>query len=245
MIKTTNYKLNSKIILSNEVLNTFILKFWEDVFTPLIQDGSLKHLMVLCKVKYSAEENELGWLRPKTLAPLRKVEFNDLELFSEYLQERLGIIIESYNPSTVSEIIFTYVIKDGKITGSDRALLQDLSNKELPFHNFNKISLPVSMNPEDYGSIRNKELHHDYTRYIVSDNKRIYEIDVSLDRMSNKVTILGLSDFKWIDTKISDDCFKREIGKSTIYFLDGEMIFEKQLNAKSFRRLRSGKRFTD
>jgi len=96
------------------------------------------------------------------------------------------------------------------------------------------------MNPEDYGVIRNKQLHHNYTRYIVSDNKRIYEIDMSLDKLTNKVTILGLSDFNWTDTKLSDDSFKRQIGKTTITFLDSDIILiEKQLNAKSFRRLRS------
>jgi hypothetical protein len=56
--------------------------------------------------------------------------------------------------------------------------------------------------------------------------------------MINNVTILGLSDFKWIDRKLVDG-FVRDIGKTTLYFLDGELIYIKQLNAKTFRRLRS------
>jgi hypothetical protein len=39
---------------------------------------------------------------------------------------------------------------------------------------------------------------------------------------------------------LSEDSFKRQIGKTTFHFLDNEIILvEKQLNAKSFRRLRS------
>jgi hypothetical protein len=190
--------------------------------------------MVLCKVKYSClEGKELGY---KTLGPLRKVEFKDQELFSEYLQERLSILIDSYNPNTVSEIIFTYINKEGEVSMEDRLLLEDSSNKELPFHNFNKISLPISMNPSDYGDIRSKTQMDGFIRYIVSSNIRIFEIDVSNDQSINNVTILGLSNLKWIDTIISEDYFKREIGKSTIYFLDGEIVLQKlQLNAKPFK----------
>jgi hypothetical protein len=238
MIKTTKYILPENVILTSEILNTYISQFWSEVFAPINDGDHPKHLMILCKVKYYDITESY-----KTLGPLRRVEFGDQELFCGYLNERLGILYDSYNPSTnVSEINFTYVIKDGIISINDRLLLEDLTDKELPFHNFNKISLPISMNPSDYGNIRSKTQMDGFIRYIVSSNIRIFEIDVILD--INKVTILGLSDFKWVDTKISDDSFKREIGKSTLYFLNGEIILQKlQLNAKSFKKTRNGNRF--
>ena len=109
--------------------------------------------MVLCKVKYSETDSEVesGY---KTLGPLRRVEFKDLELFKEYLIDRLGILIDSYTSNTISEIMFTYVIKDGEFSYQDRLLLEELSDKEVSFHEFNKIKLPVSMDPADYGTIR-------------------------------------------------------------------------------------------
>jgi hypothetical protein len=239
MIQHKTYKLNNTVILTNEILYSHVSLFWDKIFQPIVeQQDKVKHLMVLCKVKYyDSEGNEEGY---KTLGPLRRVEFKDKEIFSEYLQERLGILIDSYNPAGTSEIIFTFISRDGEVEPKDRLLLEDLSEVELPFHEFNKIKLPISMDPEDYGVIRNKELHNNYTRYIVSDNKHIYEIDVSLDKLTNKVTILGLSNFKWIDIKLDEDSFKRQIGKTTLHFLDGEVILvEKQLNAKSFKKLRS------
>ena len=52
MIKNLTYNLN-KILLTNEVLNSYVLQFWGEAFTFINKD-SVKHLMVLCKVKYSS-----------------------------------------------------------------------------------------------------------------------------------------------------------------------------------------------
>lgn len=235
MIKYITYKLNKELILTNEVLNAHILQFWNEVFAPINQSETVKHLMVLCKVKYSGTEGE-GY---KTLGPLRRVEFKDKDLFIEYLSDRLGILIDSYNSNSISEIIFSYVVKDGEVSTKDRLLLEDLSDKEITFHEFNKIKLPVSMNPADYGSIRGKELIDGYTRYFVRSNNRVYEIDISNDKLTNKVSIIGSSGLEWIDTKLMEG-FKREIGKATFYFLDGELtLVKRQLPAKPFTRLRN------
>jgi hypothetical protein len=118
-------------------------------------------------------------------------------------------------------------------------LLEDLSDKEIKFHEFNKIKLPLSMNPSDYGTIRGETKIGDSIRYFVRKGNRVYEIDVNLDKIINKVSVLGSSALNWVDTKISDNLFKREIGKSTIYFLDGEEVLIKRLiPAKPFNRFR-------
>jgi hypothetical protein len=83
-----------------------------------------------------------------------------------------------------------------------------------------------------------------FTRYICSLNNKIFQIDISLDQTINKVTILGSSDLNWIDVKIDDHSFKREIGKSTIYFLDGEIVLQKlQLNRLFNKREVNKKKF--
>lgn len=241
MIQQKSYIINQQIILTSEVLNSYVLQFWNEVFDQINQSDKVKHLMVLCKVKYSGEHDGSNE-NYKTLGPLRRVEFKDLELFTNYLSARLGILTDSYSSNTISEIIFTYVIKEGGISPEDRLLLDDLSDKEIPFHEFNKIKLPVSMNPSDYGSIRGKTKMDGFIRYFVRNvnNNRVYEIDVSLENETNKVSIMGASDLNWVDTEINDNLFKREIGKSTFYFLGGELVLVKRmLPAKPFTKVRS------
>ena len=235
MIKNLTFNLN-KILLTNEVLNTHVLQFWGEVFTSFNKE-SVKHLMVLCKVKYSGVEDSEG--NYKTLGPLRRVEFKDLELYTEYLLGRLGILIDSYDSNIITEIMFTYVIREGGVTPKDRLLLQDLTDKDITFHEFNKIRLPVSMNPSDYGTIRGETQLEDSIRYFVRKGNKVYEIDVSHDKLINKVSIIGSVDLSWIDTKISDSVIKRELGKTTLYFLDGEQVLIKRLiPAKPFTRFR-------
>ena len=99
------------------------------------------------------------------------------------------------------------------------------------------------MNPVDYGTILAKELFDTYTRYIVNNGPRNYKIDVSLDQLINKVTILGPTDLQWVDIKIDGDIFKREIGKSVFYFIGGEKVLRKKLlNAKPFNKLATDKK---
>jgi len=111
------------------------------------------------------------------------------------------------------------------------------------------MNLPISMEPEDYGNIIARERNVDViynggqvtvNRFIVRSGTRIYTIDASLDGLINNVTIEGAIELSWVDTKISEriNLFKREIGKSIIYFLNGERILrKKQLNAKPFRKV--------
>jgi hypothetical protein len=240
MLHNKSYSLPGQL-LNNEVLCSYITRFFKEVFLPLVEKGEIRNLMILCKIEYSVAGGES--YSYKTLAALRRVEYNDLDLFMSYLCDRLGLIIDSYDPQIVSKIIFSYIIKDGKVLAEDRLLLKDINDKKLPFHEFNKLRLPVSMNPHDYGIIevsnQIEEAGVIYHRYIVSSNNYTYRIDV-FDKV-NIVRILGKIDLTWTDYRISDDLtyFKREIGKSTLYFFDGEVVLQKlQLNAKSFRRLR-------
>jgi hypothetical protein len=196
--------------------------------------------MVLCKVEFN--ESELGY---RTLGDLRRVNFDDKQMFIDYLTHRLGALTESYISDPISKITFSYIIRDGLAT-DNRRLLQDLCNKTTAVHRFNNMNLPITMNPEEYGEIlldnyiqlMGERLH----RFIVENGTRIYKIDISNDSLINKVRIQGPIDLEWVDTKISDDTFKREIGKSVFYFMGGEKIVRKKLlNAKPFRKLSTDK----
>jgi hypothetical protein len=232
MIKLKKYTLGN-ILLSNDVLNLYISKFWNDIFNNIHSNSNPKHLYLMCKVLFTDES--LGY---RTLGHLVKVNFEDKDLFINYLQERLGLFVDAYTSHPINTIQFSYIVRDGLISQDDpRILFKNVVDKAITFHIFNNKKLPISMNPEDYGSVLLSNKIDNITRYIVTDNIRTYQIDVNLDLSINTVTILGINKLKWIDTKLNDG-FMREIGKSTIYFLDGEIILQKQeRSAKPFKSL--------
>jgi len=190
----------------------------------------------MCKVEFV--EPELGY---RTLGHLRLVNFTDKELFIEYLTARLGVLTEAYIIHPISKITFSYIIKNGLAAGN-RKLLTDVSNKLTTSHRFNNMNLPISMNPSEYGEVivdnyiqLNGENVH---RFMVRNGTRVYTIDQYKNPMINHVTIEGVIDLSWNDTKVTEDLIKREIGKSIIYFLNGERILtKKQLNAHPFKKV--------
>jgi hypothetical protein len=231
MIKTITYSIKD-LFLTKEVVSTFINKFWNEVFSKIIKLDSKQHLMILVKVEITEEQ---GY---RTLGHLRSVNFNDKDQFINYLVERLSILNDSYTSISISKITFTYIIKEGLATGT-RKLLTNLEDKVFNTHRFNNMNLPVTMNPSEYGEILATFSIEGFTRYIVKNITRTFKIDVSLDNLINNVTLFGVSDLKWIDTFVSDGCFKREIQKSTIYFLDGVEILRKQtITGKPFKNLK-------
>ena len=54
------------------------------------------------------------------------------------------------------------------------------------------------------------------TRFVVEGSKgHIFVIDQSLDLTNNQVRITGAMDLSWVDTKIEDNLFVRELYKNT------------------------------
>jgi hypothetical protein len=109
----------------------------------------------------------------RTLGHLVKVNYEDKDLFIEYLTERLGVLSESYVSVPITQIIFTYVIKKGKCPDEKRTLLiNKLSNNLISGEGstqvFNNMQLPLTINPEEYGTIiAIDNSNPEFTRFIV------------------------------------------------------------------------------
>ena len=96
---------------------------------------------------------------------------------------------------------------------------------------YSRTSLPVSMDPKDYGTVRGElKVSEDTVRYFIKDDlkNRVYEMDVNTVLGVNNVKIMTSSGLKWVDTKIDEVTFKREISKTTYYFLDKEAVLVKK-----------------
>lgn len=236
MINIKTYLLKDKI-LSNEILSLYIDNFWSDIF----ESNKENHLFLLCKIQFSNTDDSY-----RTLGHLVKINYEDKTLFLDYLSERLTILSDSYVTHPISQMSFSYIIKNGKCLDENRTLLlQEFNDKGISNHNFNNMDLPITMDPFKFGEVRisnNIDIEGEsIIRYIVVNRDKTYQIDVCENGMVNKVTILGRINLSWIDSKLNlndTETFKREIGKSTIYFLDGEVILrKKELPANPFKKL--------
>lgn len=234
MINIKTYLLKDKY-LSNDILSLYIDNFWSDIF----ESNKDNHLFLLCKIQFSDTDDSY-----RTLGHLVKINYEDKTLFLEYLSERLTILNDSYVTHPISQMSFSYVIKNGKCLDENRTLLlQEFKDKETSNHNFNNLVLPITMDPYKFGEVilSNNIENDSIIRYIVISGDKTYQIDVCENSMVNKVTILGRIKLSWIDSKLNlndTETFKREIGKSTIYFLDGEVILrKKELPANPFKKL--------
>lgn len=144
MIKLRTYTLPNNITLSNKTLEIYITNFWNDIFEN-IKDS---HLLIMCKINFSQEE-----MSYRTLGNLRKVNYEDKDLFIEYLSSRLSYFNDSYVTHPISEFIFSYIIKEGKCV-DNKKYFTDQSDKPLSVHNFNNLILPITMIPSEYGEIQ-------------------------------------------------------------------------------------------
>jgi len=184
MIKLKSYPINNSF-LTNELLSSYIDLFWKEVFHQLTKGPSIQHLMLMCKISFNSRSMEMGY---RTLGHLRRVNYDDKELFKSYLQERLAYLNDSYTSNSLDEITFSYIERDG-LALDNRRLLQDVSDKSLATHRFNNLNLPISMVPSDYGVVRGITSYDTFTRYFITDNKKVFEIDISLDGLINKVMV--------------------------------------------------------
>ena len=228
MIRNQTYNIVN-LILSRGIVTSYIGMFWNDIFKSIHNSKSGgSHLMILVKVEFA------DGMGHRTLAHLRRVNFVDRALFTEYIVERLASLNDSYSVLAVSKITFSYIVNEGLADGN-RALLNDLSDKDVQWHRFNNMNLPITMKPEEYGRIISTQIFNDYVTYVVNSTTRVFQINVYSNK--NEVTILGPSDLKWTDTVVSEVAFRRDIQKSSIYFMDGEVILRTQiLPAKPFSK---------
>lgn len=203
-LKTYNLLLEkNEILLNHEVLSIYINKFWDEVFNT-IKDS---HLLILCKIKFIETESEMGH---RTLGHLVKVNFEDKELFIDYLSQRLSILSDSYMSVPISQISFSYIVKDGKCLDDERTLLiENYEKKDNIVHNFNNMNLPITMDPFKYGNIEIsniiKEKDEIFERFIIVKDNKTFRIDVYDGGKVNKISILGNIKLSWIDTRLDEN----------------------------------------
>lgn len=249
IIQETIFPLPFELTLTKNLITLYTNKFWNEVFLPIYTIDNNIHLILMCKVKFKnpSESEQDGYeevsylLGYRSLAESRYVIHSDKQLFINYLVDRLHILSEPYIATPISEIIFTYIIREGLPNDSSRKLLNTEVKYDGSIFRFGSFELPQSMDPKDYGDIKATQNfpENNITRYVVQNNQNIFFIDASDTNNVNVVTFNGPKNIKWVDTLLHDNIIKREIGKKVYYIKDGvNILIEKEVNAKLFRTVK-------
>ena len=99
IFRTFEFVLPSDSTLTPGKLNLAVAKFWAEVVVTL--DVENNHLLVLPKVQFINREQ-------RTIAEMRRVNYEDCDLYSEYLVNRLGLLTETYRDTAIIKIFFEY-----------------------------------------------------------------------------------------------------------------------------------------
>lgn len=239
MILIQQYKLLESTILNSATLSQYINTFWSYIFSVQSNKDNI-HFLILCKVQFDN-------LETRTLAHMRRVNFSDRELFIEYLVSRLGVLNDNYRDTPIIALTFNYKICDGLAAG-DRMLTKS-EEYTVTKYNYNNMQLPLTINPEDYGTIMMDKDMGKFTRFLIQDSEnRWIQIDQYKNIFGvthNEVHYKAPVDLKYLD-EVTMTGFKRTIGKDTQYIVKGEVVFkEKEIPAKPFNKINLEKKISD
>lgn len=236
MLKFKTYTLKEIGTVDLGLLRSLVNQFWSDVFAHVQLVKGLSHLKLICKVEFIDGQ---GY---RCLSSMERVNYRDKEKYIKFLNERLGILSDSYSVTPASKVTFTYIEGEGEAPVAAPQL--ELQKYVVHKHSFNNLQLPLTMNVSKYGNVVMTEVLNDgSTKYLVIENKLVFLIVVSKDGLTNHVHLTGVHDIKWVDTKLSDNTFKRVLAGNTFYVKDGiKVVSSKELPAKPFAKAKLDKK---
>jgi hypothetical protein len=145
---------------------------------------------------------------------------------------------EFYKTNSIQSMIFSYNIKKGR--SKEKVSLDNLN---LRYQDFQHHKLPISMNPLKYGLLINKK-DNEFTIQINDTNLAL----IIQEENKNIVKIFrkGVKVYEYIDIKINDSTFIRELLNKKFTFINNELalltIDKKVKFIKSLKKGRKSKR---
>jgi len=237
-------------VVSKNVWNEFILKvnnkiFTKDLFEKLFNKFWLRieenftnvnHMFILLKIKYNNGEIV-------SIGKLQRLNLRDKQWYIDFIIENMKFKSEYYNETQIVSFIFSYGFKDGKIKNKEIIL----NNSEINSMEHNKLNIPISMNPLDYGKI---------VKIIETSNGEIIFVQNIFDQIViiskfngfNEVEISksGKTLIKFRDELISENKFERIIDNKKYLFENGEQfLLTKDMKSKFISKLSTSKNFNN
>jgi DNA polymerase type B, organellar and viral len=227
---TLELNFGNKIFISSLFKSKFN-KFWKNIQSGFKENN---YLFILFKIKYNNGEFV-------TIGKLQRINFSDKDWYINWIIDNMEFKSEYYNETQIESLIFSYGFKTGKI--------ENKSNipRPLNFLNINKMDLPISMNPDNYGSLVIKNEFDKYTQFILQNSDKI---TIIFDKFENYNEIEfktgNKSLIKFRDELISENKFVRSIHDKKYYFENNtQILFTKEIKTKFIKQSKKSKYLTN
>jgi hypothetical protein len=133
------YKLKTSVVITEQILDKYINLFWKEVINEIKDDQYILIIprLILIDNQYI------------TISKSIKINKDNKEDLLIYLMDRIGLSNEAYKSIPISNIIFSYGIRNGQITPT----IGPAQNKDgaIKYQIYYKNKLPIVTNPEKYG----------------------------------------------------------------------------------------------
>ena len=215
------YKLPETQVLSKPLITEYIDKFFTFIFQEINEKE--QYLVIIFRIMLASGNI-------KTVTKLQKLNRGNKEQLIDLINNKIGLVQDSYFNEPITSIIISYGIRKGALTESTLDLKE---TSTISHHIYYNNKLPISLNPEDYGKI----LIHDDQTYLIALKKNV-ELYLKVIDSNHHIKLFKNSQlmYEWIDyINLKDKSITREIGKTTIFWIGGEIKWIKVL--KSFKTI--------
>jgi len=199
-----------------DILNTFISKFYNSIVSNIKDD---QHIIFIFKIVLI--NNDI-----KSTTKLLKINKEGKDSLINYISNAIELTSDNYDNPPFKALIISYGIRNGKVDN----LFKDepVEDSKISFHIYYNHKLPIVKNIEEYGNIIEKT----EDKIIISLFNRKGEI-LSIQKVDNQNNVKyfknGKLMYEWTDHLREDGSIIREIGKTTILWKDGNIIWTKML----------------
>lgn len=178
-----------------QIINTQINQFWTKNIEIISKD---LHFLILTRIKFDNGEFS-------TLGNLQRLNIEDKDYYINYLSSILDLKSDHYTNTPIIGFTFSYGFREGKAVDKQISI-----NKDIKYLTYYHYKLPLTFDPLKYGDL----IYQKDQTYITQINKTNTAIIKVLDKNQNKVLIYksGILVLEYLDTKVDDSTFRREIG---------------------------------
>lgn len=207
------YELKDNILNKN-ILTKFMNNFYEQIVQLITDD---QHILFIFRIVLINDDI-------KTVSKLKKINKDSKDDLISFIWDAIELTNNNYSNAPIKSLIISYGIRKGAIQ-VQKSLLP---LAETHFHIYYNHKLPIVTKIEEYGDILNQ--NGDIT--IISLRNRKGEIlIIKREENMNNIQFFknGKMMYEWTDHIKEDGSLTREIGKTTIFWKDGEIIWTKIL----------------